>query len=378
MKTAEVNDTNKKDPKEESGKLKARLITFYLPQFHPIPENDEWWGKGFTEWRNVTGAKPLFRGHYQPSLPADLGYYDLRLPEIRFEQAQMARKYGIEGFCYWHYWFNGKMLLERPVKEVVSSGEPDFPFCLAWANETWSRHWDGEPHSILQDQTYGSEADDRRHFEWLLPALSDPRAIKIDGKPVFMIYKAKFLPDCRKTTDLWRELAVKHGLPGLYLLSIETHGTYGWDPRQGGFDAAVEFQPYWMRISEVMKKISGVKRSIKNLIKYGDKDMFVVDYRTLWPHLISPEVDYPLYRGVCPRWDNTPRRGKKGLILIDSSPDEYGKWLRQTVELVKDQPSDHRIIFINAWNEWAEGNYLEPDLRFGHAYLEATYEAVKK
>ncbi len=358
--------------------VKARLIAFFLPQFHPIPENDEWWGKGFTEWRNVSKARPLFKGHQQPKLPADLGFYDLRLPDVRSQQAELARSHGIEGFCYWHYWFNGKMLLERPVSEIISSGEPDFPFCLAWANEPWSRRWDGTPQFILQDQTYGGDEDDRRHFDWLLPALTDPRAIMIDGKPVFIVYKAKSLTDCRRTTDLWRELAVKNGLAGLYLLSIETAGTFGWDPREGGFDAAVEFQPHWDRVIEFIKYKS-ILRHMANIVRHRSKDLWIVDYKALWPNLVSsPKVDYPLYRGVCPQWDNTPRKGKRGVIFLNATPQEYGCWLKHTVELIKDEPPEHRIIFINAWNEWAEGNYLEPDLRYGHAYLEATYEAVKE
>lgn len=352
---------------------KARLIAFYLPQFHPIPENDKWWGKGFTEWSNVSKAKPLFRGHHQPNLPVDLGFYDLRLPEVRSEQAEMAKKYGIDGFCYWHYWFSGKRLLERPVNDIISSGEPDFPFCLAWANEPWSRRWTGQPLDVLQDQTYGGDEDDRRHFESLLLALSDKRAIKIDGKPVFMIYKANALPNCKRTTDIWRDMAVKHGLSGLYLISIETSGTYGWDPRQGGFDAALEFQPNWSKIN-----FSKKRATIKNLVKLRKTQLLTHDYGKLWPSLISPEPDYLLYRGVFPRWDNSPRKGKDALIICNSTPEEYGRWLKHTVDLIKDKPSEQRIIFINAWNEWAEGNYLEPDLKYGHAYLEATYDAVKE
>lgn len=355
---------------------KARLIAFHLPQFHPIPENDQWWGKGFTEWRNVTKAKPQFKGHHQPNLPADLGFYDLRLPEAREDQANLAKQYGIEGFCYWHYWFNGKLLLERPILDIISSNKPDFKFCLAWANEPWTRRWDGQESHILQAQVYGGDDDDRRHFEWLLPVLNDPRCVRIENKPVFLVYKAKQLSNPKRTMDLWRELAVKNGLPGLYLLSIETTGTFGWDPREGGFDAAVEFQPYWIRIGEYMKKNLYIK-SIENLIKFRDKDLYVVEYDKIWPKLITQnDPPYPYYRGVCPRWDNTPRRVKKGLVLNNSTPEEYEKWLKQTVEIIKDKPAEHRIIFINAWNEWAEGNYLEPDLKFGHAYLKATYDAI--
>jgi hypothetical protein len=354
----------------------ARLIAFYLPQFHPIPENDEWWGKGFTEWRNVTKAKPLFRGHKQPKLPADLGFYDLRLPEIRQQQADLAGKYGIEGFCFWHYWFNGKLLLERPVLEIINSGKPDFPFCLAWANEPWSRRWNGEPLNVLQEQVYGGADDDLRHFQWLLPALKDPRAIKINGKPVFLIYKANQIPEIKRTTTLWRELSLKHGLPGLYLLSIETTGTFGFDPRPAGFDAAVEFQPRWDKCGKFMEGANkSLLSKIINKSKYG---MRVWDYQKLWPNLLTKAADYPLYPGVFPRWDNSPRTGKKGIVIHNSTPQEYGKWLAKTIQLVQSRPPEQRIVFINAWNEWAEGNYLEPDMEYGHAYLEATLKAVSQ
>ena len=353
--------------------LKARLIAFYLPQYHPIPENDEWWGKGFTEWRNVATARPLFWGHHQPNVPADLGFYDLRLPETRLAQAELAQSYGIEGFCYWHYWFNGKLLLERPVQEIVASGQPDFPFCLAWANEPWSRRWHGRAQDVLQPQTYGGDEDDRRHFEWLLPALTDRRAIKVDGKPLFLVYKAKDLPNPRLTTDLWREMASRAGLPDIFLLSIETSGSFGWDPRQGGFDGAVEFQPNWNRLMRYMKR--HIYLLAKNLSLY--QTLWVADYGKLWPHLISPKAGYPLYRGVCPCWDNTPRKQRRGMIFRNSSPEEYRNWLSHTVELTKNEFPDHRLIFVNAWNEWGEGNYLEPDLRYGHAYLEATLQSVQ-
>lgn len=365
-----------------SGKHGARLIAFYLPQYHPIPENDAWWGKGFTDWRNVTRAKPLFPGHRQPRLPADLGFYDLRLPEVLQQQADLARRYGIEGFCFWHYWFNGKLLLERPVLEMIGSGRPGFPFCLAWANEPWTRRWDGRPQAVLMDQVYGGEEDDLRHFEWLLPAFKDPRAVRIDGKPVFLIYRADLMPEARRTTALWRELAVRHGLPGLHLLSVETSGTFGVDPRSWGFDAAVEFQPHWQRCGgyskrpgrSVFSKIIRRLNKITSHLRYG---MRVLDYQKLWPHLLPEEAGYPRYPGIFPRWDNTPRMGSEGLAVINSTPQSYGEWLARTVAWVQSRPPEQRLVFINAWNEWAEGNYLEPDLEYGHAYLEATLCAIR-
>lgn len=356
---------------EKSGKA-ARVIAFYLPQFHPIPENDAWWGDGFTEWRNVTRARSLFRGHVQPRLPADLGFYDLRIPEVRARQADLARTYGIEAFCYWHYWFEGKQLLERPIQEVLASGEPDFSFCLAWANETWSRRWDGQEHQILQPQTYGGEEDDRRHFKSLLPALRDPRAFRVEGLPVFLIYKARALPDVTRTVALWRKLAAENGLPGLHLLSIETSGTFGWDPREAGFDAAVEFQPNWERVWAITNQL-GNQRKAQYEKRYG---VLALEYSEVWPQLGSDIPPYPRYPGVCPRWDNTPRRGRAGLVFRNSRPEEYGKWLANAVARVQTQPADRRLVFINAWNEWAEGNYLEPDQEFGRAYLDATLWAV--
>src|SRR3990172_1193224 len=208
------------EPGQSRGQgTRARLIAFYLPQFHPIPENDEWWGRGFTEWTNTAKGRPLFKGHYQPHVPADLGFYDLRLPETRADQADMARKYGVEAFCYYQYWFAGRQLLERPFNEVLASGEPDFPFCLCWANQTWTGIWHGTPNRILVEQTYPGMEDHRRHFEALLPAFCDKRYLKVDGKPLFAIYNPMELPDTPRVLELWRGLAAKAGLPGLYLLA---------------------------------------------------------------------------------------------------------------------------------------------------------------
>jgi lipopolysaccharide biosynthesis protein len=222
----------------------VKLITFYLPQYHPVQENNEWWGKGFTEWTNVTKAQPLFSGHYQPQLPADLGFYDLRLPEVRQAQADLAKEYGIHGFCYYHYWFNGRRILERPFNEVLASGKPDFPFCLCWANENWTRTWDGLEKKILLEQNY-SEEDDRQHIRSLARAFQDERYIRVGNKPLFLVYKASRIPNPLKTTSIWREEAKKMGIEDLFLCKVESaHGEHG-DPTKSGFDAAVEFQPDW-------------------------------------------------------------------------------------------------------------------------------------
>jgi len=342
----------------------VRLIAFYLPQFHPIPENDSWWGRGFTEWRNVGKAKPLFDGHHQPQLPTDLGFYDLRLAETRKAQADLARQHGIHGFCYYHYWFQGKRLLERPFAEVLDSGEPDFPFCLCWANEPWSRRWDGSESEVLQPQGY-SAADDLAHIRWLLGPLSDPRAIRIDGRPVFMVYRADQLPEPVRTTDIWRREAERAGLPGLYLMAVETGWDAGWDATQVGFDAKVLFQPQFSLLGTVPR------------LDVGPSKTRVFDYDAAWPVLANPpSVSYPRYDTVFPGWDNTARRGEDSWVVHGNTPASYEEWLRLTVNRTLNRPQDQRIVFINAWNEWAEGAHLEPDRKHGHGFLEATRRVV--
>jgi len=341
-----------------------KVIAFYLPQFHPIPENDAWWGEGFTEWRNVANARPFFDGHYQPRLPSNLGFYDLRLPETREAQAQLAGSYGITGFCYYHYWFSGKQLLERPFDEVLSTGRPDFPFCLCWANEPWSRRWDGQEQHVLQPQSY-SEEDDRRHISWLLPAFLDERAIRVDGKPLFLVYQGQQLPDPTRTIEIWQAAARDHGLPGLHLVSVETGWDAGWDATTVGFDAKVLFQPQFSSLDTVPK------------LDLGPETMRVFDYQEAWKVLADPEpVDYPRYECVFPSWDNTARRGEDAWVLHNSSPEAYQEWLELAVSRTLERPGPDRIVFLNAWNEWAEGAHLEPDERHGLAYLEATRRAL--
>jgi glycosyltransferase involved in cell wall biosynthesis len=350
---------------ERNETFPARLIAFYLPQFHPIPENDVWWGDGFTEWTNVTKAKPLFPGHYQPHLPADLGYYDLRLAEAREAQATLARSHGIYGFCYYHYWFDGKMLLERPFNEVLASGKPDFPFCLCWANEPWSRRWDGRPTDVLQPQTY-SARDDEAHIRWLLPALADRRAIQVDGKPLLLIYQGRDLPDPARTAATWRREVEKAGLVGLHLVAVETGWDAEWDATQAGFDAKALFQPQFSMLGTVRRQALGSKR------------LRVFDYQEAWPVLANPEpVSYLRYDTVFPAWDNTARRGEEGWVVHNASPEAYEQWLRLVLERTQERPPNKRIVFLNAWNEWAEGCHLEPDQRSGRMFLEATLRALR-
>jgi lipopolysaccharide biosynthesis protein len=351
----------------ESRALTARLIAFYLPQFHPIDENDRAWGAGFTEWRNVGCASPLFDGHYQPHVPGELGFYDLRLAETRQAQAELARQAGIHAFCYYHYWFGGRRLLGRPLEEMLASGEPDFPFCLCWANESWSRRWDGSDDEVIQPQMHSLE-DDQRHIRWLIPALGDRRAVTVDGKPLFLVYHAKNLPDPSRTADLWRREVRDAGLAGLHLVAVETEHDRGWDATRHGFDAKLIFQPRFSLL-----------RSLPQLRIGQSPELRVWDYRKVSERLGEAEdLGYRCYETVCTGWDNSPRRGREGWILHDATPQAYGRWLKRAIERVQRKPADQRLVFINAWNEWAEGAHLEPDLRHGRDDLDATAAAVAR
>ena len=351
-------------------------IAFYLPQYHPIPENDKWWGKGFTEWTNVTKAKPLFPGHYQPHLPADLGFYDLRLSEVQQAQAELAREYGIYGFCYYHYWFNGKRLLERPFNEVLATGEPDFPFCLCWANESWSRRWLGEEKEILQKQIYSKE-DDFDHIRWLMTAFSDRRYIRVKGRPLFLIYRPHDLPNPEKTTDIFRSECVNQGLPNPYILGVDAHRP-GFDYRKIGFDGTLKFEPQLGVLPDFMDdriKISKLRRNSKFGIM--SPKLKVYDYSSARRMMTSKKRDFPTYLSMFVSWDNTARRGENSIIIINSTPEKFESGLSDMVHSVFQKPEDERIFFINAWNEWAEGNHLEPDLKNGHKYLEAVKRVTK-
>ena len=353
-----------------------KAIAFYLPQYHPIPENDKWWGKGFTEWTNVTKAKPLFPGHYQPHLPADLGFYDLRLPEVRQAQAELAREYGIYGFCYYHYWFNGKRLLERPFNEVLKTEKPDFPFCLCWANENWTRAWDGQEKHTLIKQNY-CEEDDRQHIRWLVKAFRDPRYIRIEGKPLFLVYRANKIPNPLVTTSIWRDEARKLGVGELFLCRVESFPDEHDDPTQLGFDAAVEFQPDQLGRGTPLRqgKPWRLARTL-GLSNKAYRENRIYDYSSFVAKMLQKkEPPYLRFRCVTPFWDNTARRQNNALILKNSTPEMYENWLRSIFELTQ-KKSGEQLVFINAWNEWAEGNHLEPCQNWGHAYLEATRRVV--
>ncbi len=354
----------------------VKLITFYLPQYHPVQENNEWWGKGFTEWTNVTKAQPLFPGHYQPQLPADLGFYDLRLPEVRQAQADLAREYGIYGFCYYHYWFNGRRILERPFNEVLASGKPDFPFCLCWANENWTRTWDGLEKKILLEQNY-SEEDDRQHIRSLARAFQDERYIRVGNKPLFLVYKASRIPNPLKTTSIWREEAKKMGIEDLFLCKVESADGEHSNPTESGFDAAVEFQPDWTNLRGALRN-DILWRLARRLGVPSNVSYRICDYPSMIDKMLKkPIPTYERFPCVTPSWDNTARRKNKGFIIENSSPDLYEKWLKTVIKSTKNTSRENNFVFINAWNEWAEGNHLEPCQKWGHAYLEATSRALK-
>ncbi|MDP2432801.1 MAG: glycoside hydrolase family 99-like domain-containing protein [Pseudomonadota bacterium] len=355
----------------------TRLISFYLPQYHPVPENDDWWGVGFTEWHNVAKTKPRFFGHYQPHLPADLGFYDLRLPEARQAQADLAREYGIYGFCYYHYWFAGRRILERPFNDVLESGKPDFPFCLCWANENWSRAWDGGDKHILLEQQHSIE-DDRIHIRTLLPAFADPRYIRIDGKPLFLVYRTELLPDPASTAEIWRDEARIAGIGEIYLARVEQFVS-DIDPASIGFDAAVEFAPSGDYLGPLQFR-GGLPALLTKLGVFPPayQDDNVIPYATAASTFMNKlEPSFKRFHCVTPMWDNSARRKLNARILVGSTPELYEEWLRHTVARTqKAHQGDEQILFVNAWNEWAEGCHLEPDVESGRAYLEATRRAL--
>lgn len=340
----------------------VRAIAFYLPQFYPIPENDRWWGKGFTEWTNVTKARRNFESHYQPHLPADLGFYDLRIPEVREQQAELAGEYGVHGFCYYHYWFSGRRLLERPFNEVLSSGRPNFPFCLLWANHNWTRRWDGKENEILMAQQFSCE-DDRNLIRSLFPAFEDRRYIRINGKPLLIVYQADILPNAKQTAAIWREEMKNAGLGEIYLCLAQTYGIL--DPRPYGFDGAIEFPPHGALIGKLDAQIAKINPNFA-----GSVFDYILNANAM---IHKPKPDYTLFKGVMSGWDNTPRLQDTSMIYINSSPEAYEYWLGKAIEyMITNHRDGERIVFINAWNEWAEGAHLEPDRCYGRRYLEAT------
>jgi hypothetical protein len=355
----------------------ARVIAFYLPQFHPVPENDDWWGKGFTEWTNVGKAKPLFRGHYQPRVPADLGYYDLRLPEVREAQADLARSAGIEGFMYWHYWFgNGRRILERPFNDVLASGKPDFPFSLGWANHSWTnRSWHSssqwKPEGTILEQAYPGELDVVEHFRAVLPAFQDNRYIKVDDKPLFYIYAPFAHPSIRMFIDCWQNLAIQNGFPGIHFVGCVS----GWPTQikevlNFGFDA-VNYNGQWNAEAAIKGRIRKLVK-YKLIEKFGGVILDKYDFAKITKYLYSDiDRDDKVYPTIIPQWDRSPRSGRRATIYLNSTPEIFQAQVANAVSIVQSKKNQHRIIFLKSWNEWGEGNYVEPDLRYGHGYLDA-------
>ena len=355
---------------------KCRILALYLPQFHPIPENDKWWGEGFTEWTSVVKARPLFKGHQQPKLPGKLGFYDLRLPETRVAQAELAKEAGIEGFMYWHYWFgNGKRLLERPFNEVLESGTPDFPFCLAWANHSWYKKlWDPKAPNkdvLLIEQTYPGIEDYIDHFNTLLPAFKDQRYVKVDGKPFFMVFKPLQIKNVSLFIKTWQDLARENGLPGMYLVG-QCDRFQIKDVLDAGFDAVNHEE-----VNHIHEKESIIKKAIQQLLLKSVKLPRIYDYsEAMESMVIGEDRENNVFPTICPNFDHTPRSGARGLVYTGVNIGAFERHVRTTLELVKNKPDEQKIIVLKSWNEWGEGNYMEPDEKYGKGYIEAMRRAI--
>lgn len=371
----------------------AKIIAMYFTQLHAIPENDKWWGKGFTDWENVKAAVPLFEGHYQPRIPLNSNYYDQsRLETIR-SQVDLAKKYGIHGFCHYHYWFDGKQLLEAPTNLMLQNPDIDFPFCLSWANETWSRRWDGRDHDILIKQTH-PPIEERwlLHFDYLIKAWSDERAIKIDGKPVFVIYRPQKIEKITDMLEFWDMKAKERGLKGIYFIFQKQY-----EPSDNtcleSFDASFQFQPFEaihssdyspaaekkQRIRSFIDKLPKVIQSVIWSLWSSRKKHFTIhDYDQVWQQIIdnSRRMAVNEFPGAFVDWDNTARYGRRATIFKGASPERFKFWLQKLVRSVSERPKDMNYIFLNAWNEWAESAYVEPDGKYGYEYLEAIHDVV--
>ena len=359
--------------------MKPRILALYLPQYHPFPENDEWWGKGFTEWTNVARARRLFPGHDQPHIPADLGFYDLRIPEVREEQAKLAREAGIEGFCYYDYWFgDGKRLMERPFNEVVSSGKPDFPFCLAWANHSWYKKlWDPKQpgkDKLLIEQQYLGEKDYEAHFNALLPAFRDKRYVRVNGKLFYIIYDALGFKDIRTFMKVWRVLAKENGLGDFYFVASDFNCEHRQQLIDMGFDAThnVDHLNIYHKAPVWKKALLTIRR------KYLHIPM-IYKYRDAIKYMLHPDCrESNVIPVIVPNWDHTPRSGARGLVMTDAKPKYFKKLAKKAIDMVKDKPDEEQLIILKSWNEWGEGNYMEPDLEFGHGYINALAEAINE
>lgn len=345
-----------------------RAIAIYLPQFHEIEENSKWWGEGFTEWTNVRSAESYYQGHYQPHVPhSDIGYYDLNDESVLERQAQMAREHGIEGFCFYYYWFKGKRLLEMPTDRMLASGKPDFPFCFCWANENWTKTWDGGNHEVLMSQDY-SEENNEKIIRDLTPAFKDKRYIRVDGRPLFIIYRPTAIPEFHKVAKLWRKICREEGIGEIYLCGKRSFSHL--ENSELGLDASIQFPPLLIRSEDV--------RKAKNLQCREGFQGHIHDYREMAAlNAFIDEKEGRIFSGICPSWDNTARRKERATSWINSSSENYYLWLKTIVQRTrKSFDPQERFIFINAWNEWAEGCHLEPDKKYGYAWLNATRKAL--
>ena len=349
---------------------KTKIIAFYLPQFHAIPENDKWWGHGFTDWNNTRKAKPLFEGQYQPKTPLGGRYYNLLDEDTQKWQANLAKEYGVYGFCYYHYWFNGKMLLEKPMENMLNNKEIDLPFCISWANEPWARTWDGKDKEVLMPQIYGDKNDWENHFNYLLKFFKDERYIKVNNKPVMLIYRTNNIDKCDEMVGFWNAKAEENGFDGMYI--VETLNSFQTKPYIKNSSAVVEFEP-----TLTIRNYLPLHKQAIRLFKKKIKKLDILDYEYLWDKIIERDIDYGKNKffGAFVSWDNTSRKGKKGLIIDKVEPGKFFKYFKMQVEKAQKQKSE--FLFINAWNEWAEGTYLEPDDKSEYKYLEKIKEVIK-
>lgn len=359
--------------------MRARVIALYLPQYHPFPENDEWWGKGFTEWTNVARAKKLFPGHSQPHIPADLGFYDLRMPEVREQQAQLAREAGIEAFCYYEYWFgSGRQLMQRPFEEVVATGKPDFPFCLCWANHSWYKKlWDPKQpgkDQLLIEQQYNGVEDYEMHFFHLLPAFRDKRYLRVNGKPFYIVYMASLFPDVANFIKTWRRLAAENGIGDFYFVSSDFNSEQHDEIIAKGFDAThnVDHLNIYHRASPLKKAMLTIGREYLHI-------PMVYQYKNAIKYMISDDCrKRDVIPVILPNWDHTPRSGVRGLVMRNAKPKYFRQLAERALDVVRDKPEQERIIILKSWNEWGEGNYMEPDIEYGHGYIDALAAALKE
>lgn len=361
-----------------------KVIAFYLPQYHPTPHNDEWWGKGFTEWTNVAKAKRLYPGHYQPKVPSELGFYDLRLPQVRQQQAELAQEAGIAGFCYYHYWFSkGNEELDLPFKEVVKTRKPDFPFCLCWANESWySKFWnkDGTAQKkLLAEQLYLGREDDEAHFYSLLDAFKDKRYIKVNGRLLFLIYQPLSFPNFEDFKKLWNELAVRNGLPGFFFVGQALFDYRADEILSMGFDAVNHchrLDDYYQHSNS--KFVRFLWRGY-NFMKKFIKMPFIISYKKAIKRSVS-EIDYRdnVFPTMMPNWDHTPRSNDGGTVLHNPTPELFEIHATEVLKTAANKSSEHKIVFLKSWNEWGEGNYMEPDIRYGKGYINALKTAINK